>query len=183
VAGYFTAPTGFGGTMNGGTLFSLAPPASASDGWTESVLYNFTALKRVRRSISAVGPSGLVDRRWNGTLYGTTAVGGSGTGGPYCPEGCGTCFSLTPPAGGAEEHALQLHPWHRQRHQSHCGCSDRRAWREPGAVRHYLTGKFSIKGGVFSLAPPLSLAAIGPEAVLLQFPRAKLRTATADPAA
>ena len=96
--GMLYGTTGGGGTMNGGTLFSLAPPAVASDGWTESVLYNFTAFNAYYFPASA-SPSGLVIGA-DGTLYGTTKIGGSGTGGPYCPEGCGTVFSLTPPAAG-----------------------------------------------------------------------------------
>jgi uncharacterized protein (TIGR03437 family) len=165
--GVLYGTTGFGGTMNGGTLFSLAPPASASDGWTESVLYNFTALSAYDGPISA-GPSGLVIGA-DGTLYGTTAVGGSGTGGPYCPEGCGTVFSLTPPAGGAESTLYSFIPGIGNATNPTAGVVIGGPGGNPVLYGTTLQGSF-YQGGVFSLAPPLSPGGDWTEAVLYNFP-------------
>lgn len=84
--GAFYSTTSSGGLSNAGTVFSLTPPDAAGGAWTEHVLYDFTG-------ISPVGPSSVVIGR-HGTLYGTTSGGGGGV----CLEGCGTVFSLAPPA-------------------------------------------------------------------------------------
>jgi len=74
-----------GGTADFGTVFSLAPPASAGGPWTATFLYTFKggldgALPRAGVSI---GPRGV--------LYGTTSGGGG-------RSGNGTIFALEPPA-------------------------------------------------------------------------------------
>jgi uncharacterized repeat protein (TIGR03803 family) len=77
-----------------GTVFSLTPPTSPGGSWTEAVLYNFAG------GGDGIQPSSGVVIGSGGVLYGTTAQGGTG----YCTGvGCGTIFSLTPPAspGGA----------------------------------------------------------------------------------
>jgi uncharacterized repeat protein (TIGR03803 family) len=77
-----------------GTIFELTPPIEKGGAWVQSLLYSFQG-----------GSDGLTPE-WglivgpDGTLYGTTAVGG-GTG---CPAqayngvniGCGTVFQFTP---------------------------------------------------------------------------------------
>jgi len=105
----------------------------------------------------------------DGTLYGTTAVGGSGTGGPYCPEGCGTVFSLTPPAGGAESTLYSFIPGIGNATNPTAGVVIGGPGGNPVLYGTTLQGSF-YQGGVFSLAPPLSPGGDWTEAVLYNFP-------------
>ncbi|MGA2134173.1 MAG: choice-of-anchor tandem repeat GloVer-containing protein [Bryobacteraceae bacterium] len=79
------------GTTNGldqgvGTVFSMTPPASPGGAWAFNVLHTFA---------SGEAPLSNVVIGSGGTLYGTTPYGGGGS----CIEGgCGTAFSLAPPA-------------------------------------------------------------------------------------
>ena len=87
-----------GGTSGYGTVYQLVP--SGGD-WTQSVLYSFT------NSTDGNGPESGVTIQYVSSgsstvkaLYGTTFWAGSSTG---CPlggfaAGCGTVYSLTPPA-------------------------------------------------------------------------------------
>jgi uncharacterized repeat protein (TIGR03803 family) len=68
----------YGGSSNGGVVFSLAPPTSPGGAWTETVLYNFTD-----------EPSSRVVVGRGGMLFGATSGGGASSG--------GTIFSLIPP--------------------------------------------------------------------------------------
>jgi uncharacterized repeat protein (TIGR03803 family) len=86
------------GSIGCGTVYSLTPPATPGGAWTETTLYNFTGSGGDGDFPAAgvvIGP--------NGVLYGTTLGGGTGgcAGLPF--PGCGTVFSLIPPAspGGA----------------------------------------------------------------------------------
>jgi uncharacterized repeat protein (TIGR03803 family) len=84
-AGNLYGTTGYGGgALNSGTVFKLAPNADGS--WTESVLHSF------KGSDGAVPAAGLIFDA-AGSLYGTTAYGGS--------SGHGTVFKLTPSADGS----------------------------------------------------------------------------------
>jgi uncharacterized repeat protein (TIGR03803 family) len=74
---------------NDGTVFSLTPPASPGGTWTETTLYNFTG------GNDGENPEAGVVIGNGGVLYGTTEEGGTCSGGIV---GCGTVFSLTPPA-------------------------------------------------------------------------------------
>jgi uncharacterized repeat protein (TIGR03803 family) len=89
--------TNVGGASNAGTVFKLAPPASAGGAWTETVLYSFMG-----GSDGSNPVAGLIFDA-SGALYGTTSHGGPGCAPNYAPQGCGTVFKLTPPAsaGGA----------------------------------------------------------------------------------
>ena len=71
-----------GGSAGGGTVFELTP---SGQGWTEHILYNFQ-----NGSDGSYPTTGLVMS--GGSLYGSTANGGSGGG--------GTIFKLTPSGGG-----------------------------------------------------------------------------------
>jgi uncharacterized protein (TIGR03437 family) len=89
--------TAAGGNADGGAVFSLTPPTSPSGVWVEALLYSFPA--------GGVGPSALAIGG-GGVLYGATTYGGTAGTALLCnflPSGCGTVFSLTPPAspGGA----------------------------------------------------------------------------------
>jgi uncharacterized repeat protein (TIGR03803 family) len=98
-AGVLYGTTERGGASGLGTVFSLAPPSSPGGSWTEAVLHSFAG------SGDGIGPLyGTLVIGAGGVLYGTTLGGGAYNGG-YCiaNNGCGTVFSLTPPAsaGGA----------------------------------------------------------------------------------
>ena len=87
--GVLYGTTARGGTIFGGTVFSLTPPASPGGLWTEAVVHSFTGAP------DGQYPSAPVVIGSNGVLYGTTELGGSPTCAAY---ECGTVFSLTPPA-------------------------------------------------------------------------------------
>jgi uncharacterized repeat protein (TIGR03803 family) len=79
VKGTLYGTTETGGTITGGTVFSIDLGSGA-----ETVLYSFCS--RSNCSDGQFPLAGLIDVR--GTLYGTTEVGGTGC-------GCGTVFSVT----------------------------------------------------------------------------------------
>jgi uncharacterized repeat protein (TIGR03803 family) len=104
-----------GGALGYGTVFQLVP--SGGGVWTESPIYSFGGTLAVpTNGIDGIGPEGgltihYVKTPTGGTsniLYGTTFWAGvtpvgappPGTGCPLggYPAGCGTAFSLTPPA-------------------------------------------------------------------------------------
>jgi len=82
-----------------GTVFRLAPPASACKialcPWTETVLYRFTG--QTDGASPTLGDLLLFDQA--GSLYGTASLGGSSN----CTQGCGVVFKLTPSNGGWTE--------------------------------------------------------------------------------
>src|ERR1700691_241715 len=98
----FGSPFGYGqslyGTADSGgagyppTVFRLTPPHAAGDAWTETILYTFGGESQG----SIFGGSLAVDAA--GRLFGVTTDGGYVGG--FCRYwgGCGTVFSLTPPA-------------------------------------------------------------------------------------
>ena len=78
----------FGGAAGRGTVFSLTPPASPGEKWTEKVLYSFAsgtdaAEPRAGLAMGSTSSGQIV-------LYSTTYLGGA--------NGAGTVFSLTEPA-------------------------------------------------------------------------------------
>jgi hypothetical protein len=92
-AGVLYGTTYDGGADYLGTVFSLKPPASAGGAWTENVIYSFT-YRAVGGGSSIPSQSLAIDK--DGVLYGTTGIRGITT---ACDDaGCGTVFSLTPPA-------------------------------------------------------------------------------------
>jgi len=99
---YGTTEYGGTGSCSGtgcGTVFSLTPPLFPGGTWTQTVLHNFTGSP----GDGAIPQAALVIGG-DGVLYGTTTYGGSGACvPPGSGTGCGTVFSLTPPAapGGA----------------------------------------------------------------------------------
>jgi uncharacterized repeat protein (TIGR03803 family) len=91
---------GNGGASGGGagTIFELSPPAQQGGAWKESVIYTFGG------RYDGWYP-GEVTFGPNGSLYGTTQLGGTARKGVSClgnparnNVGCGTVFELTPPA-------------------------------------------------------------------------------------
>jgi uncharacterized repeat protein (TIGR03803 family) len=102
--GVLFGTTYYGGASNLGTVFNLKPPASPAGAWTKRVLHNFSGAAN-----DGAHPFASVAIGSGGVLYGTTVGGGSST---SCSSGgasgCGTIFSLTPPAspGGAWTEAV-----------------------------------------------------------------------------
>jgi len=92
--GVLYGATEFGGAAGAGTVFSLTPPAFPGGVWTEAVLYSFAGGSDGQSPVAgvAIGPGGL--------LYGTTMQGGISNSTCAFNLGCGTVFSLTPPASG-----------------------------------------------------------------------------------
>ena len=76
------------GTAFGGGLHSAGLVFKISQSRAFSVLYNFAG------GTDGIGPMARVVFGPNGTLYGTTNLGG----GNGCRDGCGTVFNLHPPA-------------------------------------------------------------------------------------
>jgi uncharacterized repeat protein (TIGR03803 family) len=95
---------GTAGTKSGfgGAVYSLTPPSEAGGAWTETTLYGFPS------GSDGSDPLGPLGDRSDGTLFGVTTYGG-GKESPCNNKGCGTVFSLTPPAVSGElwtEHLL-----------------------------------------------------------------------------
>jgi uncharacterized repeat protein (TIGR03803 family) len=86
VNGMLYGTTNVGGTNGGGAVFSLKPKTGK-----ETVLYSFCSQANCTDGAQPEG--GLINV--NGTLYGTTLNGGTGS----CDLGCGTVFSLNPNTG------------------------------------------------------------------------------------
>jgi len=90
--GVLYGTTSEGGAFGVGAVFSMTPPASSNDWWTETVLYSFTG------GSDGADPQTTLVNGAGGVLYGTTNFGGTGPCYPYeQTPGCGTVFSLTPP--------------------------------------------------------------------------------------
>jgi len=148
-----------GGTTGYGLVFTLTPPAISGPSWTETVLYNF------RGGSDGANPGGIV-RDLRGVLYGITNAGDTG---PcfFFPTGCGTVFSLTPPAspGGT---------WTEKVLHTFLGGNDGRGPSSPvvigtGGILYSTTragGGLADSGTVFSLTPPTSLSAGWTETII-----------------
>jgi uncharacterized repeat protein (TIGR03803 family) len=88
-AGDLIGTTAEGGTAYGGTVFKLSPASGGT--WTERILLNVNGK-------NGTGPATGVISDSAGNLYGTTAIGGSGSG---CQiTRCGTVFELSLQPGG-----------------------------------------------------------------------------------
>jgi len=81
---YGTSP--FGGANLAGSAFKLAPPASGQGAWTYALLFSFA------RGTGGWVPDGPLTADKQGTLYGTTTIGGTGD---CSGNGCGVIYSLT----------------------------------------------------------------------------------------
>jgi uncharacterized repeat protein (TIGR03803 family) len=82
---YGATPYG-GSSSDAGTVYSLTPPASSGDSWTEMILHSFS------NDSDGCNPTYLVIGN-EGVLYGTTSACGNYN---CSPHGCGTIYSLTP---------------------------------------------------------------------------------------
>jgi uncharacterized repeat protein (TIGR03803 family) len=143
-----------------GTVFSLTPPRSPGDGWTKTMHHSFAGV-----STDGSEPYGRLVIDSDGALYGTTQGGGLDA---SCP-GCGTVFSLKPPAAPGGE-------WSETVLYSLGGAPDGDTpWGGvvigKGGVLYGTTyrGGKSCCGTVFSLTPPTSPGGLWTEAVLHSF--------------
>jgi uncharacterized repeat protein (TIGR03803 family) len=82
--GTLVGATFIGGTQNGGTVYSLTPPATQGGSWSQQVLYNFSGATGRYASSVALGTGGVV--------YGVAGFGGISQN--------GTVVSLAPPGSG-----------------------------------------------------------------------------------
>jgi len=85
-----------------GAAFELSPPTTKGGKWTEKVLHRFAGVEPGERYGDGANPNGGLVFDRSGAIYGTTYIGGNGSGG--CNEGggyegCGTVFVLKPPIG------------------------------------------------------------------------------------
>jgi uncharacterized repeat protein (TIGR03803 family) len=81
---------------NCGTVFELSPPKQKGGQWTEKVLHSFGGTP------DGANPNGGLVLDGKGAIYGTTVFGGDGKG--VCGAiGCGTVFTLVPPAKKGEQ--------------------------------------------------------------------------------
>ena len=83
------------GSFGCGVVFELTPNADGS--WNEKVVYSFCSLMACADGALAI--AGLIFDT-AGSLYGTTAFGGSGSACTGSPSGCGVAFKLTPHTDG-----------------------------------------------------------------------------------
>ena len=156
---------GNGGVLYGSAanVFSLAPPAAPGGAWTETVLDNFEGSNSGSPYGVAIGSGGV--------LYGTTFDGGTGSNCNGGQSGCGTVFSMTPPAapGGA---------WTETVIHNFAGGSDGSypfpgsiLLVGPGGVLYGTTevGGTSNSGTVYSLTPPPAPGGAWTETVLYSF--------------
>ena len=79
-----------GGAHGFGAIFSLS--RNPSGNWVETTLYSFSGAPDGAQASGVV----YVDAR--GNVFGTTRMGGTGTGCLFTNTGCGTFFELQPPA-------------------------------------------------------------------------------------
>jgi uncharacterized repeat protein (TIGR03803 family) len=86
--GVLYGTTESGGAFEGGTVFSVTPPAIAGDAWTEAVLHSFAG------GSDGSLPTAGVTVNAKGILFGTTNTGG---GSNNCANDCGTVYALVPP--------------------------------------------------------------------------------------
>jgi uncharacterized repeat protein (TIGR03803 family) len=163
-AGLVIGPDGapYGADQYGGAagvVFKLIPPASASEGWTETLLYSFTGGR------DGGAPMGSLLVGSQGEVYGVTYGGGLSC-------SCGVVYQLTPPAPASAEGT----PWTETVLYSFTGGSDGgypRAGLTMGkdGILYGTTGSDgpSLKGTVFELTPPASPGEAWTETVLYGF--------------
>ena len=168
---YGTASTGGSGSCsfgsnNCGVVFALTPPAKGKTAWTETVLYSFTG------GADGLAPTGTLTVQ-GGVLYGTAMAGGYG-----CNiYGCGTVFSLTPPAQGKS--AWSFKALHAFQGGTDGGVPMAAVFAAKSGALYGTTfqygnakidcGRFIGCGTVFKLAPPKSGGDTWTESVLYTF--------------
>jgi uncharacterized repeat protein (TIGR03803 family) len=86
--------TAYGGITNSGTAFKLSPPSTGKSFWIETTIYSFPG------GPDSQSPMAGVVFAPDGTLYGTSSIGGT--------KGYGNVFQLLPPQGGASSWTEQI---------------------------------------------------------------------------
>jgi len=146
-----------GGIYGDGVVFSVTPPVSPGDQWAEAILHSFSS--DLPSTVDGGGPAGSLVLGRDGTLYGTTALGGV--------YGMGVAFSLTPPSshGGAWTELL-LYSFG----ANGDAAGPRGLVGGPGGVLYGIGGGGAYNlGSVFSLTPPSTQGGVWQEAVLHSF--------------
>jgi uncharacterized repeat protein (TIGR03803 family) len=158
---------GYGQSLYGsasGIVFRLTPPSTAGDAWTQTILYTFPG-----GSLGS-GPAGSLAVGAGGGLFGVTTDGGYVGGECFYVGGCGTVFSLTPPAqpGGlwSEEILHAFKPWIGEGALPAAGLVMGLA-----GVQYGTTGAGDGLGasGIFSLTPPVAPGVPMTETTLYDF--------------
>jgi uncharacterized repeat protein (TIGR03803 family) len=132
-----------GGTGNAGDVFRLSPPAAGKTEWTHKIIYGFAGQP------DGYDPWGAVIQDKDGTVYGTTTLGGA--------NGLGMVFKLTPPAKAGQQ-------WTETVLHDFAGKSDGRVpfsglLQGPGGVLYGTAGGAGGSNGqdegvVFEMTPP-----------------------------
>ena len=157
------------GTTGGGpsgTVFSLSPPASPGGAWTERVLHVFGS------NLDGSGPQAGVAIGAGGVLYGTTIYGGT----YFCGQdlGCGTVFSVSPPASpGAAWTEAVIHSFSSGGTDGFHPAANLAIGSGGvlyGTTQEGGTGFDALCGTVFSLTPPATPSGAWTEALLYTFP-------------
>jgi uncharacterized repeat protein (TIGR03803 family) len=147
-----------------GTVYVLHPPTSPGGDWAQRVLHEFTGSPSDGQSPNSVVVGS------GGVIYGTTLSGGASTCNSFGP-GCGTVFSLTPPAspGGAWTEAVL---YNFGGYPSDGSYPTANVAIGGGGVLYGTTkiGGENNSGTVFSLTPPSSAGGAWTETVLYSFP-------------
>jgi len=142
-----------------GTVFSVTPPAAKGDPWLTAVIYQFRGGKDGQNPITQLS----IDS--NGVLYGTSQGAD-----PSCSLGCGTIYSLTPPAtpGAPWTHTV-LHIFV-SKHPAG-GLKPGQVVVGNGGILYGTTSQGGPKnfGTVFALRPPISSGAPWTEKLLYSF--------------
>ena len=81
-----------------GSAFELIPASTAP--WTKAIIYSFNGADGALPSPGELAPGPALALGKNGTLFGTTANGGSSD--PYASSLGGTAFELIPPTASGE---------------------------------------------------------------------------------
>jgi len=164
-SGILYGATADGGNANNGVVFSLTPPQSAGGAWTETVLYAFNGGSDGENPVGLAVGSG-------GVLYGSTEYGGIEVA-PECFSGCGTVYSLTPPAssgGGWSEEVLYRFNGASDGYAVYTGVAIGSGGVLYGTTAYEGGGSGGIPGGIlFSLTPPASAGGAWSESVLHTF--------------
>ncbi len=175
-AGNLYGTTVAGGSGNG-NIFELSPPAQATGAWTETVLYTFPTSDGDGGTMI---PNGVTVSP-GGVLYGTT-MGGviANCDGGKIKSGCGSVFSVTPPAaaGGQWRYSTLYQftgaadgtsPRYENLLLDRAGnvYGDTFGYKVPGRHPVYLPGS------VFKLTPPATAGGAWGFSVLASFPGGK----------
>jgi uncharacterized repeat protein (TIGR03803 family) len=143
------------GTFGGcGIVFQLAPPAVHGASWTETVLYNFQG-----GNDGGLARGGVVFDK-NGSLFGTTLIGGT--------FNSGTIFELTPQSDAWAETVLYSFIGDPDGAQPIDGV----ILANSGALYGTTVGGGASGGTVFKLSPPTSTTSDWTETTLLVFSEA-----------